>query len=286
MFQRTKHIAYVVGLALLLAASTLRADFAVLDDQNARAAIDAGSQDGMTLWSINGINYLFQEWFWFGIDDDPEQSIDTLVQAGIHATDTNPFADPSDDHLSILYQDEGERFEIELGLTLRGSPNGGHVSDLAEQIRITNTDNKPLDFRFYQYVDFDLAIGLDDQQSDKVVFVTPNTVRHSNGSILVAETVVVPTPNRHEAALYSDTLDALNDGVVTTLNNVGAAGPGDVTWAFQWNVRLASQDSLLISKDKLLTVPEPSSALLLGTAASALLLRIAKHKGDTHEHQT
>jgi hypothetical protein len=61
------------------------------------------------------------------------------------------------------------------------------------------------------------------------------------------------------------------------LNDVnGPVGPGDVTWALQWDLIIPAGGSLGISKDKsrhINFVPEPSSLALAGLSAVVLAFR-------------
>ncbi|MDB6109574.1 MAG: hypothetical protein JWR69_1324, partial [Pedosphaera sp.] len=58
-------------------------------------------------------------------------------------------------------------------------------------------------------------------------------------------------------------------------DNVGSGiGPGNVTWALQWDLTIAAGGTALISKDKYLEiiVPEPSTFALTGLGLAAFLL--------------
>ncbi len=77
-------------------------------------------------------------------------------------------------------------------------------------------------------------------------------------------------------------MDALNDPLSTTLNDLDSEGPGDVTWAFQWDISLAGNQSFLISRDKLLTVPEPGQRVAAGIARFGMQ-RIKSQRRYTHE---
>jgi len=58
----------------------------------------------------------------------------------------------------------------------------------------------------------------------------------------------------------------LNDGGPTTLADNPGVGPGDATWAFQWDFLLNPGQTFQVSKDKRIgAVPEPASLLLLGS---------------------
>jgi len=68
----------------------------------------------------------------------------------------------------------------------------------------------------------------------------------------------------------------LNDANPDNLNDVASAGPGNVTWALQWDTLLLPNQDFIISKDKHLQVqiiPEPSLFALLGIAFAGFVLR-------------
>ena len=64
----------------------------------------------------------------------------------------------------------------------------------------------------------------------------------------------------------------LNDMQTGTLSNNASQSNGDLAWAFQWDKQISPGNSLLISKDKHLSiVPEPSTLVLFGIGALSLL---------------
>jgi hypothetical protein len=52
------------------------------------------------------------------------------------------------------------------------------------------------------------------------------------------------------------------------LDETNSAGSGDVSWAFEWDASLNASSSSLISKDIDVLIPEPSTWLLVGVAAT------------------
>lgn len=109
--------------------------------------------------------------------------------------------------------------------------------------------------------------GGDTVQLGKNIHGLFNEADQTKGSSSLSETVVTPGANHGEAALFNQTLNELNDANPTTLNdNAGPIGPGDATWAFEWDFTIAAGSSVGISKDKYLsigTVPEPSVLALI-----------------------
>ena len=85
-------------------------------------------------------------------------------------------------------------------------------------------------------------------------------------------------PSHHELNTFSNTLAKLQDGVATTLSDAGGpVGPGNVTWAFQWDMWLAAGDSKTIRKYKQVQTPEPATLGLL--LFGGLLLKASSKRG-------
>jgi len=240
-----------------------------LTDLNSSAQIDDASQAGMFNWTVNGTNQLAQQWFWFRLGSTGGQSsIDTLPLLAATASDTN--SNGFNDTLFLSYGST-TGLEIDVRYTLRGTASSG--SDMQEQINITNNSTSSLDLHFFQYTNFDLN---GTPAGDTVTLTntpTTNTVDQSKPGALMSETVHTPLANHYELGLTTDspnTLTRLNSGSpITLLDGATTRGPGDATWAFEWDQSLAPGGTLQISKDKTL-VPEPGTLALIGTAFAGL----------------
>lgn len=256
--------AMLLGLGV---ATTAKADI-VLTDQNATAAIDPDSSAGVYSWVVDGTSYLYQQWFWYRIGDtDGQHSIDTISAPTISQS--------TPDAVDITYANN--LLSVEVQYILTGGSVGSFTSDIAEIIRITNLSGASLDLRFFQYSDFDLR-GTPDDDS---VTVTPNLATQSDNGTVLSESVVAPGASRYEADYFANTLNGLESGSPYNLNNNAAAGPGDVTWAYQWNRTLAAGGTFIISKDKHIQgVPEPSTLAIAGLGALGLIgYGIRRRKG-------
>jgi hypothetical protein len=235
--------------------SPAHAAIVTLSDLNSTAKIDTDSVTGMFNWSVDGQNKLKQQWFWYRVGDTgPEAPINTISPASTSVGGTRV--------LFTTYT--AQTFSVEVDYLLTGGQRGSDTSDMAETIRIHNNSSASLPFHFFQYADFDLS---GTASADTVAFLAPNTVTQSYGATSLAETVVTPASSSHEAAVFPLTLAKLFDGVPTTLNNNNSAGPGDVTWAFQWDYNIAPGGTLIISKDmRIDATPEPATLSLLAVA--------------------
>jgi hypothetical protein len=250
-----------------------------LTDDNSSAQFDTATDLNNFNWTVDGVDQLGRQAFWYRIGNVAEQSVHTLP-IGVQGTNDSNF-DGNPDQLFVRYLGNG--FRIETRYTLDGGLPGSSVSDMGEQISITNTLDSPLDFHFFQYADFDLG---GTPGGDSAVFTNVNTVQQFKGASQLTETVVTPIPSHREIAFTPVTFNKLNDGVPTTLSDtppIGTVfGPGDVTWAYQWDVLLQPGQTFEISKDKNLRagapVPEPATCSLLSLASCLLLARWRKRR--------
>ena len=234
----------------------------------APAPLDAKSatyaRPGMFSWTSGGVDQMYQQWFWYRVGaSGPERSLDSLTELGVQLADTNFLWDPSPDTLTLHYGNGAtlgaSSMVVSVSYMLRGGLDGeGLASDITEVITIVNKGATPLDMHFFQYTDLDLA---GEGGGDLAMLSGPyNTIRQSGGNGHAAgEMVITPGPSHYEIALWGDTLAKLNDADADSLADIaGVVGPGDVTWAFQWDFTIPAGTSVRISKDKqLVLMPEP-----------------------------
>jgi hypothetical protein len=228
-------------------------------------------------WTVNGVNQLAQQWFWYRVGSTgPESSINTLSLLSATASDTN--GNGLNDTLFLSYGSPSlsQPFRIDVTYSLQGTTASG--SSIGETINITNNSTtSPLDFHFFQYSHFTLG---NVAGAETEALLNPNTVRVLGTGNLFSETVVTRAPDHYQLGLTTDspnTLTRLNDANPTTLSDGPTTrGPGDATWAFQWDQSIAPGATFTISKDKSLQlVPEPGTLTLfsVGLLGGLALLR-------------
>jgi len=239
-----------------------------LNNNNATVGIDPFTQAGVSQWTVDGINKLNQQWFWYGIGSSPEQAINTIGA---------PVITPISAYSAKLVYTSPGLFDIQVTYTLQGGQAGSGVADLSEQIRINNLSSNPLTFHFFQYSDFNLG-PVDSVSLSTNLLGKFNRSSQTFGAAALEETVVSPGATHGEVGPSGFTLGRLNDGVATTLND-SVNAVGDVTWAFQWDSQIAAGGSLVIGKDKRLVVavPEPTTIAMAGLGL-ALLLGAARRR--------
>ena len=240
-----------------------------LNDGGSSATVDLTSSAGMYNWSVGGQNQLNQQWFWYAIGSAAPQSIDTI---GLVSYNT-----PNPAEVTALYQNS--QLSLTIDYVLSGGGVGSGSADITESITVKNTSGGSIDFHFYQYSDFNL---LGDGSADSVqLFGVPgswNFVEQTAGLSGIGEAIVAPDANHGEAAYIGTTLGELNGLSALTLNDHPSAGPGDVTWALEWDPTIANGAMFDLSKDKSLfiqVVPEPSTVafIALGLGAFGLARR-------------
>lgn len=215
----------------------------------------------MNSWTVDNQNILDQQWFWYCVGNDP---------TGQHSLDTLPKTYTILSASEVKASFTGATFVVSLDFNLFGSTPGSGNADMAEVFTIRNTASSNLTFHFFEYSNFVLG----GPPGDLVNFLSSNLVQQVgyNGASLSETNYATVTglpgfaaPMHHEANYAFNTLNSLNQGSPYTLNDSTNAGPGDVTWAFQWDAfTLGPGVSANISKNIDVQIPEPSTVVLVG----------------------
>ena len=233
-----------------------------LSQNDSSVLINAGNQQGVYNWSVDGVNQLNQQWFWYSAGGSAPASIDSI--SAVSATQS------SANKLSTTYANS--TVSVKNSYSLAAPGNG--TATLSETITVQNTSAVRQGYQFFQYSDFNLG-GVSAGQS--VQFYNNGSssyyeVIQTGATGSMVETAIAPGASSSEvqAALYPVLLTELNGSSPVNLNNTLFAGPGDVTYAYEWDATLAPGASFQISK--LMTVPEPSSMALISSGMLVLAL--------------
>jgi hypothetical protein len=271
--RRNTVVLFACALAAVLTVYVSEAQV-TLTDGNSAAHVNLGSDGGalgMNSWTVNDQNQLAQQWFWIGAGGAAQ----VPINSGAALTYVNPLPNV----LSATFA--SSLYAVRVDYTLSGGSAGGHdwTSDITETLNILNPTATAQTYHFFQFSHF--TIGGPGAPNNVQIGPGPTgnwralQSNHDHSSQL-AETIDLPVPDHSEAAFYSSTLDRLNSGVPITLSDMLSAGPGDVTWAFEWDLTIAAGASVDILKDKRLSVapvPEPATAALLGLGLLVFTLR-------------
>jgi hypothetical protein len=253
----------VTLLCLTATAARSEASLVTLTDANSVVRIDTTSTAGVYDWTVDGVDQLFQQWFWYRLGGaTQEYSIDTLGEI-------TPPVIIGPDAAKITLGGAGS-LKVEVTYTLIGNLPGSGASHLDQVIKITNLTGSTQTLDFFQYSDFDLqGTNANDQVEIGPGAYGPNTVFQTDtnpGIKTVMQASVSPAPTAWEANIYPATLVKLNDGSVDNLNMNPGPVTGDVTWAFQWgSIHIPNGGNYSFSENTAIyPTPEPASLVLFG----------------------
>ena len=267
--KRIVSLCAVVGVSgVLLLQGRSEAQIITMVDGGSSAALNLDSSAGMYNWTVGGQNQLNQQWFWYRIGSTGVAAPINSIPLYGYSTYLGP-----DGINEVVATYQNATLTLTIDYLLSGGGVGSGSADITESISAVNNTGASLDFHFFQYSDFNL---LGDGSSDIVdLFGTPgswNFVQQTAGSSGIGEAIVAPDANHGEAAYAGTTLAELNGTSGLTLNDNPHAGPGDVTWALQWDSTIPVGGIFDLTKDKSLfiqVVPEPSTMALIALGLGA-----------------
>ena len=272
---------YFIALAILSIATLLHVDNAnaipvLLEDGNTRLTYDPQSPSGLSQWEVDGKNYMKKSMIWYRVGNTPEQSLDTLTLITANASDSNAFVDNRNDVLNMVLDDSAGRFRMHVKYMIMGGLNTSGRSDMTYDIRVDNLTNAPLDFSLFLSQDLDISF----MHGDNLSIQNGNTSIQSdiNNKGQVQHALLSPTTFSADSAITIQS--TLSDANADFLNGQISATPGDVAAAWQWDLTIAPDESLLVGGTAHMelsqVVPAPGSLALLGTSVF-LMLRRRKH---------
>jgi hypothetical protein len=221
---------------------------------------------GLSSWNVDGGNQLNRQSFFYRVGGGQEYSLDNIT--------STPVVTLLGNNIEVTYANAS--FAVKLSYTLGGYAFGTGRSGATLGVNVINYQASPLDFHLFQYSDFDLGGS---GGSEAIAFLKAlgkfNRAAQTDGSMWMTNTFVgtaLPNPTPLvEAGLVNATLLSLTDLSQTSFGGLNTnAGPGNVTYAIQYDLLLNANESFALSEQFSLQVPEPTSAGLLIAAAVCL----------------
>ena len=238
-----------------------------LTDGSATVNLDTNNTSGLIRdYLIDGVDNLFGGELYWRIGGGTATGI---TSTAVGNTVVNQV---SANQVHITYTES--QFTMRVIYTLLGGVGQGN---LAEQVMVTNTSNQALDFRLWQYTDFDLANGTNT--------VTRNgnaSMQQTNANYLMDTTTssvaqvsqlgAFPTVRNQIVLSDADLLVAAGSGI-------GETFVGDSTYAFEYVRQIGAGEAVLFGSNRhLAAVPEPGTMLALAAGASLIAARRRRKK--------
>jgi hypothetical protein len=269
-------------IAILFAGTVVQSEASIYTIGARDTSLQLDLAGGVTQWTMDGVNQLNLQSFYYSVGSGPAASIYTIGLPSAPTITTNlskttvtlntTYADPT---ISV-----GTQFQIQ------SAPVGTGKATLAQTFTIENLSPTAQILHFYQYSDFDLG-GVSGGQ---------NVQFSSNGSGLQYQVVQTDSTGRTltglitglaggtdaqsevQAGLVDGNRFGLGSGNPVTLNNTLTAGLGNVDYAYEWDATVAAGSSIIISETEAV-VPEPSSVVLVAFGMLALVLLYRRSRG-------
>ncbi len=256
---------FICASSVLSASVFGSAQVFTLTDTGTSAHIVANSSVGLDQWIIGGVDQVFTNtYLWRVGDSGTADYLQNLTLTSSNQTG-NRFLD-------LTYTNAAQGFAVDITYVLSG---GLTTFDLAEIVRVRNTGTGNLNFRLFQYNDFDLN---NTPSNDTATRVNSSQIMQVDGatSLNMVNQGATPVPAYSQlGALFAGSITGTNGYNLDTVagNGLGQNFTGDAAYGFQWNTTLAPNQSFTISTDKVAAVPEPGTMAALGLGAIALIRR-------------
>jgi hypothetical protein len=274
----------VIVIAILLAASTVQSQAQIYDisSQNSSLQVDlSGANAGLSDWTVNGVNQLEQQWFYYSIGSGPVESINTLAPWSTPVLGGNAaFGVMLNTNLSETYASSA--LSVQTTVKLVGGSSGSGSSTLDTSIVINNLTGTNETLHFYQYSDFGLGGVTGGQNVQFAGTIFPYSVTQTGlggplvGSITSVSGGLSDSVEEIAGIVDGNQFGLKNGNSAPAFGGPLSAGTGDVDYAYEIDVNLAASGAgSAVTIGEIQAVPEPSSItlILLGMIALALSMR-------------
>jgi len=236
------------------------------------STVSVGTNGISQNWTVDGVSQMTYQALFYRVGSAGGESI----LGGISSSPSVTFNQVPNvlSSLDITYANAA--YSVRTLFQLSGNTAGSGKANLNQTITVQNLSGNPLDFHFFQLNDFDLN-NVYGGQTAQVHFdglLQPYKITQTDGVRTATETVNANSApvGHYEVSLYPALENSLTDSLPTTLADTTAAGPGDVAFAYQWDMVLQPNQSLTISK-LMSIVPEPATGSLVLAALGVIAWR-------------
>lgn len=286
--QRKQMFFQCVVTMVLATAISAEASIFTLSDLGQNSSLVFDSSTGIfSSWKVEGIENLNRRQWFFRVGaagpSNPELALDATNLALISSSSFDLNGIPGNEFANANYQ--GSLFRVNLAsIVLTSGALGSGQATFVESLRIDNISAQPLQVSLFLYADYGVAGTAIDESA---FFSDPRTLTQidnlANPGDIVHESSVTVTPSRIQVETGSGLLSLLSNAQGDDLNNVNSlSGPADYEYGYQWTLSIAAGRSFTLGLTNSVTVPEASSAWMIGAAAVIMLARLLMRRGRSY----
>lgn len=195
------------------------------------STLAGNTTSGFTQWSINGVDHLFYETWYVRTFGELNNGAITAGGTGFN-------------FVQVRYAVLGGTVELLHSLTDAGNGIGGWTTSF----QFVNLGGR----QFYGYADYDLNQSAGGDTASWSGLATGGIFNQSDANRLLSYSL-------NAAPAFISVFQCCGVNINANLNNNTSFGPGDATFAYQFDGSVGS-----FSADRRLSVPEPTSVVLLG----------------------
>jgi PEP-CTERM motif len=222
---------------------------------NSSITVDARSVFGLSSYVVDGVENDFEQSYW---------------TRGLGATFESPLSDlpvtaaeALGNQIMVAYS--APQFDVQVRYLLMGGLPGSHIASLLETLMFFNRTGQPLPLTLYMETDLDVGGTAENTAVGDINGITQSAPGWS------AFVSANPIPDGFQIASFPDLFLSLGDTAITNLTNTGSPfGPGDASFAFQWNAVLPVGSPYTVSVQKAF-VPEPATWCLTALGFGTVL---------------
>ncbi len=271
-----KRGAYLLALAAASFVSGRSAEAATytLEDAGLNSKIVIDSSFGNIVdWFVEGVDQVEGRAYFFRVGApgpfNPELAVDdvNLALLGVNQLDTN--FDLGIDTVALRFVDPNQQFRITTNTSLAAGLPGSNQATFTESFRIDNLSSVPLVISIFLAADYNLnGTAID----SSLVFGDPRSLTQADAAGVIHESSVTVTPTLIQASDIAALGAVLGNAGSDNLSGSTSAGPGNLAYAFQWDLVIAPRRSWTLGNTNSITVPEASTTLLVGMGLAGGLL--------------
>jgi len=215
------------------------------------------------LWE--GVDQLFQSWWWYRIAGD-------TFETPLPVPDSQDYTSP---WVTLEWTDvDGRGFDVRVQAWVADCRNPGSCFDVGEgayglvlfYVQVDNPNPSPLEIELFAYNDLDVAGSAGTDSAERQPFFNTNNIVVSDGATDVG--FYSNPETQYQVTPWQDLRTELNDTDVDNLDGSGLPfASGDFTGAYQFSLSIPANDLTILTTGLYVNFPFFASGFDIGSTA-------------------